>query len=98
MKIFREFLTENNQKFDFIDLDPFGSPSKYLSSALHAIKDGGMLAVSATDLRHLCTSPSDSLIKYGAVTFNGGTCSNEMVWHSTHEIELQKNNNLFHFC
>ena len=75
----REFLMENHQKFDFIDIDPFGSPGKFLSSAFHAIKDGGMIAVTATDLRHLCTSPPDSLMKYGAVSFNGGTCSNEMV-------------------
>tara|TARA_Y100000310_G_scaffold314502_1_gene363930 strand:- start:2208 stop:3218 length:1011 start_codon:yes stop_codon:yes gene_type:complete len=35
--------------FDYIDIDPFGSPNPFLSSAVGRIKRGGILAVTATD-------------------------------------------------
>ncbi len=35
--------------FDYIDIDPFGSPNPFLSSAVARIKRGGILAVTATD-------------------------------------------------
>lgn len=34
---------------DIIDVDPFGSPSQYISSALQSIELGGLLCVTATD-------------------------------------------------
>ena len=39
----------NNEYFDVIDIDPFGSPAKYLPSAIQAIKLNGLLCVTATD-------------------------------------------------
>jgi tRNA (guanine26-N2/guanine27-N2)-dimethyltransferase len=36
--------------FDWVDVDPFGSPVPYLDTALAAIRDGGLLSVTATDL------------------------------------------------
>lgn len=38
------------KRFDYIDIDPFGSPAPYLDSALRAIRDGGLLALTATDM------------------------------------------------
>ncbi len=38
---------------DFIDIDPFGSPIPFIDSALHTIKNGGVLAVTATDVAPL---------------------------------------------
>ena len=35
--------------FDYIDLDPFGSPNPFLSSAIARIKRKGILAITATD-------------------------------------------------
>lgn len=37
------------QRLDYVDLDPFGSPSPFLDSALRAIVSGGVLALTATD-------------------------------------------------
>ncbi len=42
------------RRFDVIDLDPFGSPSPFLDSALRATKRGGLLALTATDMAPLC--------------------------------------------
>ncbi|MCI4350100.1 MAG: hypothetical protein L3K15_01100 [Thermoplasmata archaeon] len=36
--------------FDYVDLDPFGSPVPFIESALAAVADDGLLAVTATDL------------------------------------------------
>jgi tRNA (guanine26-N2/guanine27-N2)-dimethyltransferase len=53
------------KRFDVIDLDPFGSPSPFLDSALRAIKKGGLLAVTATDMAPLCgVKPSACVRKY----------------------------------
>lgn len=35
--------------FDYIDLDPFGSPNPFLATAISQISRGGILAVTATD-------------------------------------------------
>ncbi len=35
--------------FDYIDLDPFGTPNPFLSSAVSKIKRNGILAITATD-------------------------------------------------
>ncbi len=36
--------------FDYVDIDPYGSPVPFLPTALHALGPGGVLAVTATDL------------------------------------------------
>lgn len=37
------------QKYDMIDLDPYGTAAPFIDSALQALSDGGMLAVTCTD-------------------------------------------------
>lgn len=37
-----------------VDLDPYGSPSVFLDSAVQSIADGGMLMCTATDMAVLC--------------------------------------------
>ncbi|MDG6907507.1 MAG: tRNA (guanine(10)-N(2))-dimethyltransferase [Nitrososphaerota archaeon] len=44
----------DGERFDAVDLDPFGTPSPFVDSALRSIKDGGLLSVSATDSGVLC--------------------------------------------
>jgi tRNA (guanine26-N2/guanine27-N2)-dimethyltransferase len=41
-------------RFDVIDIDPFGTPSPFVDCALRAVKHHGMLSVSATDTAVLC--------------------------------------------
>jgi len=43
-----------NTRFDFVDLDPFGSPVRFLDSAVRSLRNGGLLAVTATDMAVLC--------------------------------------------
>jgi len=52
--------------FDFIDIDPFGSPIYFLDSAARSIRNNGFVAITATDTAALCgTSPNACLRKYG---------------------------------
>ena len=37
------------EKFDYIDIDPFGSPISFIDSAISAVKRGGVVALTATD-------------------------------------------------
>ncbi|MCI4365165.1 MAG: hypothetical protein L3K10_03780 [Thermoplasmata archaeon] len=36
--------------FDYVDVDPYGSPLPFLATAMDAVQEGGILAVTATDL------------------------------------------------
>jgi tRNA (guanine26-N2/guanine27-N2)-dimethyltransferase len=54
------------RRFDYVDLDPFGSPVPYLDSALRALRNGGFLGLTATDMAPLCgVHPKACLRKYG---------------------------------
>ena len=54
------------KRFDVIDIDPFGSPVPFLDSAVRAIRDGGLLALTATDTAPLCgVHPKACIRKYG---------------------------------
>jgi len=55
-----------HKRFDVIDIDPFGSPVHFLDSAIRALRDGGLLALTATDLAPLCgVHPKACIRKYG---------------------------------
>ena len=63
------FLSSRNQisgeRFDVVDVDPFGSPSPFVDCALRAVKHGGLLSVTATDTAVLCgVYPKVALRKY----------------------------------
>jgi tRNA (guanine26-N2/guanine27-N2)-dimethyltransferase len=54
------------KRFDAIDIDPFGSPVPYLDSAIRALRNGGLLALTATDMAPLCgVYPKACIRKYG---------------------------------
>lgn len=54
------------KRFDVIDVDPFGSPVPYLGSAARALRNRGLLAVTATDLAPLCGIHAKACLrKYG---------------------------------
>src|SRR3972149_8970614 len=55
-----------HKRFDAIDIDPFGSPAPYIDSAIRALRDGGLLALTATDMAPLCgVHPKACIRKYG---------------------------------
>ncbi len=54
------------RRFDCVDIDPFGSPVPYLDSALRALRNNGLIMLTATDMAPLCgVHPKSCLRKYG---------------------------------
>jgi tRNA (guanine26-N2/guanine27-N2)-dimethyltransferase len=61
------FFMLKSQGFDYIDIDPFGSPNPFLDSAAKRLSRRGILAVTATDTSSLCgTHPKTCRRKYWA--------------------------------
>lgn len=62
-------------QFDLVDLDPFGSPAQFLDGAVQSVSEGGMLAVTCTDMAVLCGNHSEACFgKYGAMPLRGKHC------------------------
>ena len=60
------FLAQD-QGFDYIDIDPFGSPVAFIEPAVRRISRGGIIAATATDTAALCgSSPRAGRRKYWA--------------------------------
>ena len=59
------------KRFDFVDVDPFGTPVGQLQGAIGATSDGGILSVTATDTAVLCgVHPRVAIRRYGATPLN----------------------------
>ena len=43
-----------DSKFDFVDIDPFGTPVPYIQGAFGAAADGGVVSLTSTDTAVLC--------------------------------------------
>lgn len=57
--------------YEFIDIDPYGSAVPYLDVSLSAVKNGGYLGITATDLSVLTGSvPTKTRRRYGAFIAN----------------------------
>lgn len=66
---------EPNQLFDVIDLDPYGGPTKFLDGAVQAVKDGGLLCITCTDMAILCGNSSEKCFAaYGAMSIKSNSC------------------------
>lgn len=65
------FLLKSNG-FDYIDIDPFGTPVPFLDAACKRLSRDGILAVTATDTSALAgTFPDACRRKYGAIPLRG---------------------------
>ncbi|KAJ2931359.1 hypothetical protein H1R20_g5737, partial [Candolleomyces eurysporus] len=60
---------EEKNRVDVIDLDPYGTASPFIDGAVQAVKDGGLLCVTCTDLAVLATNnyPEKCFSNYGGV-------------------------------
>ena len=62
-------------RFDYVDVDPYGSPAPFIGPAVAATKNNGLLAVTATDMAPLCgVKPAACLRKYGGLPLRGDMC------------------------
>ena len=71
-----------NRGFDFVELDPFGSPAPYLHDAAKSFREKkqGFLSVTATDMAVLCGAHHAACMKYyGAVPLDNEFCHENAV-------------------
>lgn len=64
-------LIENRYEYDYVDIDPFGTPVPYFSLAARYVSHKGVVGVTATDTSVLCgTYPKTCRRRYSAVPEN----------------------------
>ncbi len=60
-------IPKNRYRYDYIDIDPFGSPVHHYPTAVKFVARGGIVAVSATDTAVLCgTYPKKCIRRYSS--------------------------------
>lgn len=53
-------------RFDYVDIDPYGSPVPFLDGAVRSCRRNGLIGLTATDMAPLCgVNPRACLRKYG---------------------------------
>lgn len=62
-KSIQEFANTTDEKFEAIDLDPFGSPQPHIFDLMKISKDGTLLMVTATDTAVLCGAHAHACYK-----------------------------------
>ena len=56
-------------RFDVVDLDPYGTAAPFLDAAVQAVADDGLLCVTCTDVAVLCgNTPAACNARYGSVS------------------------------
>ena len=62
-------------RFDYVDIDPYGTPAPYIDAAVMATKNHGIIALTATDMAPLCgVNKRACLRKYGGMPMNNEFC------------------------
>jgi tRNA (guanine26-N2/guanine27-N2)-dimethyltransferase len=60
-------------RFDYTDIDPYGTPAPYIDAAVRATMRDGMIALTATDMAPLCgVNVRACLRKYGSTSLRTG--------------------------
>lgn len=65
----------SEHQFDYVDIDPFGSPMPFLHSAIRGCRRNGILAVTATDTAPLAgANHAKCRRRYGSMPYKGLMC------------------------
>ncbi|KNA04005.1 hypothetical protein SOVF_203710 [Spinacia oleracea] len=71
----RVYMLTHPKEFEVVDLDPYGSPSVFLDSAVQSVADGGMLMCTATDMAVLCGGNAEVCYsKYNSIPLKSKYC------------------------
>nr|XP_008542085.1 PREDICTED: tRNA (guanine(26)-N(2))-dimethyltransferase isoform X1 [Equus przewalskii] len=81
-----------SDRFDVIDLDPYGSPAPFLDSAVQAVSEGGLLCVTCTDMAVLAGNSGETCYsKYGAMAVKSRACHEMALRIVLHSLDLRAN-------
>ncbi|XP_051801051.1 tRNA (guanine(26)-N(2))-dimethyltransferase [Acanthochromis polyacanthus] len=62
-------------RYDVIDLDPYGSPASFLDAAVQAVSEGGLLCITCTDMAVMAGNSGETCYsKYGSVSIKAKYC------------------------
>ncbi|KAM9315116.1 tRNA (guanine(26)-N(2))-dimethyltransferase isoform 1-T2 [Pholidichthys leucotaenia] len=62
-------------RYDVIDLDPYGSPASFLDAAVQAVSEGGLLCVTCTDMAVMAGNNGETCYsKYSSVSIKTKYC------------------------
>ncbi|KAJ8001681.1 hypothetical protein DPEC_G00171980 [Dallia pectoralis] len=63
------------ERYDVIDLDPYGSPACFLDAAVQAAAEGGLLCVTCTDMAVMAGNSGETCYsKYGSISIKAKYC------------------------
>ncbi|XP_071359933.1 tRNA (guanine(26)-N(2))-dimethyltransferase [Trachinotus anak] len=63
------------ERYDVIDLDPYGSPASFLDAAVQAVSEGGLLCITCTDMAVMAGNSGETCYsKYGSVSTKAKYC------------------------
>ncbi|RHZ86428.1 hypothetical protein Glove_51g7 [Diversispora epigaea] len=67
---------KNPDRFDVVDLDPYGTAAPFIDGTVQAVEEGGLLCITCTDLANLTGSnyPEKCYANYGAIPVRGDFC------------------------
>ncbi|XP_072005786.1 tRNA (guanine(26)-N(2))-dimethyltransferase isoform X4 [Engystomops pustulosus] len=81
-----------NDRFDVIDLDPYGSPAIFLDAAVQSIGEGGLLCVTCTDMAVLAGNNGETCYsKYGSMSLKSKFCHEMALRILLHSLDLRAN-------
>lgn len=74
-KSIQEFTNTTDERFDFIDVDPFGGITPYVYDVMKVAKDGTYLMLTSTDTAVLCGAHAAACIRlYGSKPLHNELC------------------------
>ncbi|KAM4749549.1 tRNA (guanine(26)-N(2))-dimethyltransferase [Rhinophrynus dorsalis] len=83
---------EVRDRFDVIDLDPYGSPSMFLDAAVQSVSEGGLLCITCTDMAVLAGNSGETCYsKYGAMSLKSKYCHEMALRILLHSLDLRAN-------
>nr|KAF6402798.1 tRNA methyltransferase 1 [Rousettus aegyptiacus] len=81
-----------SERFEVIDLDPYGSPAPFLDAAVQAVSEGGLLCVTCTDMAVLAGNSGETCYsKYGAMALKSRACHEMALRIVLHSLDLRAN-------
>ncbi|XP_018095129.1 tRNA (guanine(26)-N(2))-dimethyltransferase isoform X2 [Xenopus laevis] len=84
--------TGARDRFDVIDLDPYGSPSMFLDAAVQSVSEGGLLCITCTDMAVLAGNSGETCYsKYGAMSIKSKYCHEMALRILLHSLDLRAN-------
>ncbi|KAM4676225.1 tRNA (guanine(26)-N(2))-dimethyltransferase isoform 2-T2 [Discoglossus pictus] len=83
---------DTRDRFDVIDLDPYGSPSMFLDAAVQSVSEGGLLCVTCTDMAVMAGNSGETCYsKYGAMSIKSRFCHEMALRILLHTLDLRSN-------